>query len=61
MKHFGIIEKSFKGRLQNHNLSLRKEFYKNDTELSKELWQIMMKNYFPEIIENYQEMPTIYL
>ena len=33
----------------NHNLSFRNEFYKNDTELSKELWQIKMKNYIPEI------------
>ena len=39
-KDFGIAEESFKGRLYNHNLSFRNEFYKNDTELSKELWQI---------------------
>ena len=26
----------------------RNEFYKNNTELSKELWQIKMKNYTPE-------------
>ena len=39
-KYFGIAEESFKGRLYNHNLSFRNEFYKNNTELSKELWQI---------------------
>ena len=44
-KYFGIAEESFKGRLHNHNLSFRNEFYKNDTELSKKLWQIKMKNY----------------
>ena len=47
--YFGITEESFKGRLYNHNLSFRNELYKNDTELSKELWQIKMKNYTPEI------------
>ena len=36
-KYFEIAEESFKGRLYNHNLSFRNEFYKNDTELSKEL------------------------
>ena len=35
-KYFGIAGESFKGRLYNHNLSFRNEFYKNDTELSKE-------------------------
>ena len=35
--------------LYNHNLSFRNDLYKNDTELSKELWQIKMKNYTPEI------------
>ena len=44
-KYFGIAEESFKGRLYNHNLSFRNEFYKNDTELSEELWQIKIKNY----------------
>ena len=48
-KYFGIAEESFQGRLYNHNLSFRHEFYKNNTELSKELWQIKMKNYTPKI------------
>ena len=30
-KYFGIAEESLKGRLYNHNLSFRNEFYKNDT------------------------------
>ena len=48
-KYFGIAEESFKGRLYNHSLSFRNDLYKNDTELSKELWKIKMKNYIPEI------------
>ena len=48
-KYFGIAEESFKGRLYTHSLSFRNDLYKNDTELSKELWQIKMKNYTPEI------------
>ena len=49
IKYFGIAEESFEGRLHNHNVSFRNEFYKNNTELSKELWQIKMKNYIPKI------------
>ena len=37
-------------RLYNYNLFFRNEFYKNDTELSKELWQIKMKNCTSKII-----------
>ena len=48
-KYFGIADESFKGRLYNHNLSFRSEIYKNNTELSKELWQIKVKNYTPKI------------
>ena len=48
-KYFGIAEESFKRPLYNHNLSFRNGLYKNDTELSKELWQIKMKNYTPEM------------
>ena len=47
-KCFRIAEQSYKGRLYNHNLSVRNEFYKNDTEICKELWKIMVKNYTPE-------------
>ena len=47
IKYFGITQESLKRRLYNHNLSFRNEFYKNDTELSKGLWQIEMKNYTP--------------
>ena len=32
-----------------HNLSFRNELEKNKTEVSKELWQIKIKNYTPEI------------
>ena len=34
---FGVAEESFEGRLYNHNLFFINEFYKNGTELSKEL------------------------
>ena len=44
-KYFGITEESFKGGLYNHNLSFGNEFYKDDTELSKELWHVKMKIY----------------
>ena len=52
-KYFGIAEESFKGRLYNHNISFRSECYKKNAELSKEHWQIKMKNYTPRIIRNY--------
>ena len=48
-KYFTTAEESFKGRLYTHNLSFRNQFYKNGTELSKELWQVKMKNYTPKI------------
>ena len=47
--YFGAAEESSKRRLYNYNLSFRNEFYKNNTELSEELWQIKMKNYTPQI------------
>ena len=48
-KYVGIAEESLKGRLYNLNLSFRNGFYKNGTDLSKELWQIKIKYYTPEI------------
>ena len=36
-RYFGVAEEPFKGRLYNHNLSFTNEFYKNYTEISKEL------------------------
>ena len=48
-KYFRIAKESLKGRLYNHNLFFRNEFHKNDTELSKGLCQIKMKNYTPKI------------
>ena len=43
------MTESFRGSLYNHNLSFTNKFYKNETKLSKELWQIKMKNYTPVI------------
>ena len=48
-KNFGNAKESFKACLYNHNLSFRNEFFKKDTELIKELWQIKVKNYAPKI------------
>ena len=48
-KCFGTTEESFKVSLYNHNLPFRNGFYKSDTELSKKLWPIKMKNYTSEI------------
>ena len=56
-KYFGIAKD--KGSLYNHNVSFRNRFYKNNIDLSKELWQIKLKNYTPKITYHYQEMPTI--
>ena len=54
-----IAEESFKGRLYNHNLSFRDEFYKNHTELSMELWKIKMKNYTRKITwKNIRKYPS---
>ena len=49
-KVFWNWRRIFKRRLYNHKLSFRNEFCKNDVELSKEPWQIKMKNYTLEII-----------
>ena len=55
---FGIAKESFKGRLYNHNLSLRNEFYRNCTNSSKEHWKIKMKNCTPKIIwKNIRKWP----
>ena len=48
-KYIGIAEEYFKGRLYNHSLFFRNEFYKSDTELSKKLWKIKMNNYIPKM------------
>ena len=47
--YFEIAEEFFRGRLYNHNLSFRNEFYNSNLGLSKKLWQIKMRNYCPEI------------
>ena len=48
-KYFGTAEESFKVHLYNLDLSFKNEFYKNDMELSKELWQIKIKNNTPKM------------
>ena len=56
-KYFGIAEKSFKGRLYNHNLYFRNEFYKN---FLRNPIRNQDEELHPEInLENYQETPTM--
>ena len=56
-KYFGIAEKPFKGRLYNHNLYFRNEFYKN---FLRNPIRNQDEELHPEInLENYQETPTM--
>ena len=43
--YYGISETAFKLRYANHTKSFNTERYKNDTELSKEVWKIRGKPY----------------
>ena len=47
--YFGGTEKSFKDRFYNHTKSFTHEDYVNDTELSKEYWDIKMNNFIPKV------------
>ena len=46
---FGVAEKSFKDRFYNHAKSFTHEDYANDTELSKEYWDIKRNNFIPKV------------
>ena len=45
MTRFGVADKSFKDRLYNHTKFFAHEDYENDTELSKEYWDIKRSNF----------------
>ena len=42
--YFGLAEGEFKTRWKNHRQSFRTEKYKNETELSKLVWDLKDKN-----------------
>ena len=48
-RYKGITEHPFKTRYANHLKSMNHAIYKNDTELSKEYWNIKEKGGLPEI------------
>ena len=47
--YFGVAEKAFKDRFYNHTKSFTHEDYANDTELSKEYWDIKRNNFIPKV------------
>ena len=42
--YFGISETEFKSRYNNHTMSFRNRTHKNDTELSKYIWNLKDQN-----------------
>lgn len=44
MTYYGTSESEFKTRYNNHTKSFRNERYKNDTELSKVIWNLKDNN-----------------
>ena len=47
--YYGLTETSFKERYGNHKRSFRHERYKNDTELSKYIWDLTSAHKVPTI------------
>ena len=47
--YLGSYETTFKDRLGNHEWSLNHVKHKNDTELSKEFWEIKSRNGAPKL------------
>ena len=47
--YFGVAEKSFRDRFYNHTKSFTHEEYVNDTELSKEYWEIKRNNFITKV------------
>ena len=57
---FGSCETKFKDRFGNHKNSFNHVKHKNDTELSKEFWEIKKRNRAPKITyKNDQNMPFL--
>ena len=47
--YFEVVEKLVKDRFYNHTKSFTHEDYANDTELSKEYWEIKRNNFIPKV------------
>lgn len=47
--YFGLCETPFKSRYANHRKSFNILKYRNDTELSKEIWDLKDQNFTPSI------------
>ena len=47
--YLGSCETTFKDRFGNHKMSFNHVKHKNDTELSKEFWEIKKRNGTPKI------------
>ena len=50
--YFGVAEKSFKDRFYNQTKSFTHEDYTNDTELSKEYWDIKRNHFTAKVTWN---------
>ena len=50
--YLGSYETTFKDRFGNHKKSFNHVKHKNETELSKEFWEIKKRNGIPKIIWN---------
>ena len=50
--YFGVAEKSFKDRFYNQAKSFTHEDYTNDTELSKEYWDIKRNHFTAKVTWN---------
>ena len=58
--YLGSCETTFEDRFGNHKKSFNHVKHKNNTELSKEFWEIKKRNRTPKITyKNYQNMPFL--
>ena len=55
--YLGVSETTFKVRYGNHKTT--KQHHKNDTELSKEYWNVKQQNGTPRIVESINEMSRL--
>ena len=57
--YLGSCETTFKDRFENHKKSLNHVKHKNDTELSKEFWEIKKRNRTPKITSKITEYAVL--
>ena len=58
--YLGSYETTFKDWFGNHKRSFNHVKHKNDTELSKEFWEVKKRNGTPKnYMKNYQNMPFL--